>query len=128
VIFGDGDQTRDFTFISDVVAANLLAAGAPVDSSVCVNVGGGRPTTINRLAGMIRELVGSGLPVSHAAQRLGDVAHSTADLTLSQSRIGYRPSVELKAGLERSRPHYVECVKRSHLVPGPEAGRERNAG
>ena len=113
VIYGDGRQTRDFTFVSDVVAANLLAASAPVESAVCVNVGGGRPTTIERLAEMIREVAGSGQPPTHAAPRAGDVAHSAAHLALAESRIGYRPTVELPAGLARSRAHYAELSRQA---------------
>jgi nucleoside-diphosphate-sugar epimerase len=119
VIYGDGEQTRDFTFVSDAVAANLLAAGAPLNSSACaLNVGGGEATTINQLAAMIRELVGGHLPPSHSAARPGDVTHSAADLTLSRTRIGYSPEVELSAGLARSHQYYLDRMKEQGWTRG----------
>jgi len=100
VIYGDGEQSRDFTFVADAVAANLLAAGAPKRAcGLAYNVGGGRSTTVNELAHAIREVVGGGPQPTHQSARRGDVRHSLADLTLSLREIGYAPSWDTLRGL-----------------------------
>ncbi|HWZ84718.1 MAG TPA: SDR family oxidoreductase [Thermoanaerobaculia bacterium] len=107
VIFGDGTQSRDFTFVADAVWANLLGAAAP--SSACgkaYNVAGGNQTSVNALAEAIRQAAGRGAPPKHEPPRAGDVLHSAADLTLSASELGYSPRVGLAEGLRRSLDHY----------------------
>jgi nucleoside-diphosphate-sugar epimerase len=111
VVDGDGAQSRDFTFVADAVAANLLAAGAP--AAACgraYNVAAGRRTTIAELAERIRALAG-GPPPRHAPPRPGDVRHSLADLALAGSALGYRPEWTLDAGLAASREHYGAPVR-----------------
>lgn len=109
VIYGDGEQSRDFTFVADAVAATLLAAGAPRGAvGRAYNVAGGRRTTVNELAGAVREAVGGGPDPKYEAPRPGDVRHSLADLDLSRCEIGYAPEVELAAGLAQSRSYYAE--------------------
>jgi nucleoside-diphosphate-sugar epimerase len=107
VIFGDGEQSRDFTFVSDAVHANLLAAGAP--SEACgraCNVASGRRTTLNELATRIRELAGIAerSPIQHAPPRPGDVRHSLADLQEAGRQLGYAAAVSLENGLRRLAP------------------------
>lgn len=107
VIYGDGLQSRDFTFVDDAVRANLLGAGAP--SSACgraYNVAGGLAVTVGELARLVRELLGGGPSPRHEASRPGDVRHSLADSTLASSRLGYGPQVALAEGLARTREHY----------------------
>lgn len=107
VIYGDGLQSRDFTFVDDAVRANLLGARAP--SSACgraYNVAGGRGVTVGELARLVRELLGEGPSPRHEASRPGDVRHSLADSTLASSRLGYGPQVALAEGLARTREHY----------------------
>lgn len=114
VIYGDGLQSRDFTYVDDAVRANLLAATAPSD--VCgraYNVGGGRRKTVRELAQSIREAAGGGPEPLAAPPRAGDVLHSLADLTRVGEAIGYAPAVELPAGLRRSRQYYVEQMNSS---------------
>ena len=80
VIYGDGLQSRDFTFVSDAVRANLLAASAPASSAAAAyNVAGGRAVTVNDLAAAVRSLVGGGAPPRYEPPRAGDIAHSSAD-------------------------------------------------
>ncbi len=107
IIFGDGAQSRDFTFVADAVAANLLGAAAP--SSACgkaYNVAGGNQTSVNDLAEAVRQAVGAGPPPKHEPPRAGDVLHSAADLSLSGRELGYAPRVGLAEGLRRSLDHY----------------------
>ncbi len=100
-IFGDGETSRDFTFVADAVRANLLAAGAPAKScGRAYNVAAGQRTTLNRLAEMIRKLMGHGPPPAHTAERPGDVRHSLADLTQVRKGLGYSPQYDLQQGLE----------------------------
>jgi nucleoside-diphosphate-sugar epimerase len=118
VIYGDGLQTRDFTFVSDAVAANLLAAGAPADAcGRAYNIATGRQTSLLELAKMIREATGASRPPAHQAPRSGDVPHSVADLTLAGKMLRYRPSTPLDAGLRASRPYY-ESLNDAAREPG----------
>ncbi|MCB1035577.1 MAG: SDR family oxidoreductase [Acidobacteria bacterium] len=106
-IYGDGEQSRDFTFVGDAVAANLLAATAP--SSACgqaYNVGGGHRTTVNELAEAVCRIAGGPPGLDRQPAREGDVLHSLADLSLARAQLGYEPSTSLEEGLERSAEHY----------------------
>lgn len=96
IIFGDGEQTRDFTFVRDVVEANLLAAR----SDVCgvLNVSRGVSITINQLAELIIKLIGKKLEPVHQEPRKGDVKHSVADISKAKS-FGYEPKYDLEKGL-----------------------------
>jgi nucleoside-diphosphate-sugar epimerase len=120
VIFGDGGQSRDFTFVADAVSANLLAAGA--EASCCgraYNVAGGRRTTLLELARLVGESAGSPRVPRHAPERAGDVRHSLADLSLSRAALGYSPEFELPEGLPLSHRHYLESLAAS-LQAEPE--------
>jgi UDP-glucose 4-epimerase len=96
---GDGEQTRDFVHVSDVVRANLLAATTDAVGEA-FNVGTGTSVTIAELAREIRSLVDSDSDVVHVDPRPGDVEHSCADISRSKRRLGYEPTVSLRAGLE----------------------------
>jgi nucleoside-diphosphate-sugar epimerase len=107
VIYGDGLQSRDFTYVDDAVRANLLAAAAPSDAcGHAYNVGGGRRTTVRELAQSIREVAGGGAEPLTAPPRAGDVLHSLADLTRVREAIGYEPQWDLSRGLARSQAYY----------------------
>ncbi len=99
VIFGDGEQTRDFTFVKDVAGANILVA----ESEACgvFNIGWGRSTSINRLAELITELVGNKIKPIHQEPRPGDIRHSLADISRAKA-FGYEPGYSLEAGLART--------------------------
>jgi UDP-glucose 4-epimerase len=97
-IFGDGGQTRDFVYVGDVVAANVLAAEC---GSGVYNVARGEKTTILELAQIINQICGGRSTISHEAARAGDVRHSTA-LTKRIQELGFVPKMELQTGLERT--------------------------
>ena len=107
LIHGDGEQSRDFTFVSDAVAANLAAAEAP--SSACgraYNVARGQRTTVNHLAETLRSLLAVDLFPEHGPPRAGDVAHSRADIEAGANAIGFSAEVDLQEGLRLSADHY----------------------
>ncbi|MFC1940995.1 SDR family oxidoreductase [Chloroflexota bacterium] len=96
LIFGDGEQTRDFTFVKDVVEANVLAAES--DACGLFNISRGESITINRLAELIIELVGNKVEPIHQEPRPSDVRHSLADISKAKA-FGYEPKYDLKTGL-----------------------------
>lgn len=111
IIFGDGEQSRDFTFVGDAVRANLLAAGAPKEScGRSYNVAGGKRVSLNQLWRVIRDLVGGGPEPQYDDPRPGDVRHSLADLTDSRSGLEYEPQVEVDEGLAIAAAHYREAA------------------
>ncbi len=99
IIFGDGEQSRDLTFIADVVQANVLAAEKNVEG--VFNVGSGQRNTINQLAKLMLELTGKDLPPIHQEPRLGDPRHTLADVSKAKS-FGYEPKYDLKTGLKQT--------------------------
>ena len=103
-IFGDGGQTRDFTYVENAVQANLLAASGPVEqvSGQVVNVGAGARTSLLQLLSMIRDACQADIPARHAAPRPGDVRDSLASLDRVREVLGYEPTVSLKDGLEKT--------------------------
>jgi len=99
-IHGDGGQTRDFTFVANAVAANLLAMDAPDrDGLLVCNVGTGERISINDLFGAMAEETGRPPEAEHAEGRAGDVRHSLASLERASAELGYAPSVPWRAGL-----------------------------
>jgi nucleoside-diphosphate-sugar epimerase len=105
-IFGDGEQSRDFVFVEDVVRANLLAMDRAVEAGAVINVGTGRSVTIRSLYQRIAELAGfDGKPES-APARAGDVPHSRASIERARSWLGFEPRVELADGLRRTLDWY----------------------
>jgi UDP-glucuronate 4-epimerase len=97
-IFGDGAQTRDFTFVEDVVKATRSAAVAPVAGQV-FNIGGGSQVRLDAAIGIIEELAGRALRVERAAQEQGDVRDTGADTTRARRELGFEPGVDLDVGL-----------------------------
>ncbi|HVJ04860.1 MAG TPA: SDR family oxidoreductase [Candidatus Saccharimonadales bacterium] len=104
VIYGDGTQSRDFTFIENVVNANLLAMAAPAKkvSGRVFNVATEQRITLNDAVRSLRELTGYTGPVDHAPARTGDIAHSLADISLARAAFGYEPKVNFHEGLRRT--------------------------
>ena len=100
VIYGDGEQSRDFTYVSNVVDANLLAAESVTAIGRVVNIANGRSVTINHVLELLKTLTGrTNVKAEHDPPRTGDVRDSLADLTLAHSLLGYNPSVGLEEGL-----------------------------
>lgn len=101
-IFGDGETSRDFTHIENVIQANLAAAEAPTAAGRVLNVAIGTSHTLNQLVAILRDLLGSDLEPKYADPRPGDVPESLADISLAKEIIGYSPSVGFEEGLERT--------------------------
>jgi nucleoside-diphosphate-sugar epimerase len=100
IIHGDGGQTRDFTFIRNVVAANLAAAAAPAAADGRVyNIACGDRVSVKEMCTLIRELLGSDLEPQHDEARVGDVRDSQADIALARQHLNWEPSVSLADGL-----------------------------
>jgi len=110
VIYGDGEQSRDFTYIDNAVHANLLAARAPgrLEGSVC-NVACGQRVTVNELAAAMAEALGKpDLKPEHRDERAGDVKHSLADLANTKATLGYEPIVPFAEGLGETVKWYAK--------------------
>jgi UDP-glucuronate 4-epimerase len=99
-IFGDGRQTRDFTYVTDVVDATIAAGDADLGDERIFNVGGGAPTSIREVLEMIGEISGATLDVRYQDSELGDVKDTAADTTLARRVLGFAPRVGLREGLE----------------------------
>jgi nucleoside-diphosphate-sugar epimerase len=109
VIDGDGDQSRDFTFVRNVAEANLLACEAELPGGEVMNVACGESTSINDLFRLVREILGISAAPRHGAPRPGDVRHSLADITKAREKLGFIPSVGLREGLRRAAEYYRRC-------------------
>lgn len=102
VIYGDGEQSRDFTYVENVVRANLLALDAPGVAGEVFNIACGERVTLNRLLAELQSIVGTDVPAAYASPRPGEVRHSLADISRARERLGYEPAVGLTTGLERT--------------------------
>jgi UDP-glucose 4-epimerase len=98
-IHGDGEQTRDFVFVGDIVEANLLAASSARAVGSVVNVAGGRRISLNELLRAIQAVAGTQLAAQHGPARAGDVRHSLASLVRAEKLLGFRPQTTLLDGL-----------------------------
>lgn len=108
VIYGDGHQSRDFTFVGDVVAANLSAADVPDVAGLTANVGSGERRSLLDLLGAVGAAAGRTLDPTFEAARPGDVRDSQADISLAAERLGYRAAVDLAVGIRRTMAWYRE--------------------
>lgn len=97
-VYGDGDQTRDFTFVSDVVQANILAMTAPLDGEP-MNIAGGHRVSLNHTLEQVGRITGRHLDIIHAPPQAGDVLHTGADRSRASAILGYRPQVGFEEGL-----------------------------
>lgn len=103
VIYGDGEQSRDFTYIDNVVAANLSAATSAGASGKVINVANGQRITLNELLSELKDLTGKqDVTAEYLEPRVGDVKHSLADITLARQFLGYESKVGLREGLQRT--------------------------
>ncbi|NLZ03565.1 MAG: SDR family oxidoreductase [Phycisphaerae bacterium] len=101
-IYGDGEQSRDFTYIDNVVQANLCAARAKKTNGEVVNIACGEKVTVNEIIALINEMVGKKVVPHYAPARAGDVKHSLADITAARKLIGFEPVVLFRDGLQRA--------------------------
>jgi len=101
-VFGDGEQTRDFTFVDNVVAANVLAAAASIPNGEVFNVACGESVTVNTLVDELADIMGRSAERTYLPARSADVRDSEADIGRARRMLGYEPSVRLREGLERT--------------------------
>jgi len=102
VIFGDGEQSRDFTYVANVVDATLRACLAPAAPGKVINVGTGKSCTLNQTIAHLNAIFGVQVNPQYSPPRMGDVRHSTADISLARVVLGYEPLVSFEDGLRRS--------------------------
>lgn len=110
VVFGDGRQSRDFTYVVNVVQANLLAADAPGVAGRVFNAANSKTTDLLTLIGMLNRLLGTQIQPRHEPPRIGDVRESLADITQARNLLGYEPVVDFEEGLRRSIDYYRVLV------------------
>jgi len=111
VIYGDGEQSRDFTYIANVVDANLRAAESNIAGDAIgqvINLGIGERVTLNQLLAELQKIIGTNIPARHEEIRAGDVLHSLADISRARELIGYSPLVGLAEGLKQTVAWYRE--------------------
>jgi UDP-glucose 4-epimerase len=101
-VYGDGEQSRDFTYIDNVVEANICAARAPKTGGEVVNIACGEAITVNAIIALINELLGKNVQPVYDPARPGDVKHSLADISAAEKLIGFKPVVLFRQGLEKS--------------------------
>ncbi|MGH9447088.1 MAG: SDR family oxidoreductase, partial [Terriglobia bacterium] len=101
-IFGDGSQSRDFTYVANVVQATLLACAAPEASGKVINVGVGDSFTLNRTIELLNDIFGRQVTPEYAPPREGDVRESLADISLARRLLGYQPAFRYEEGLRKT--------------------------
>lgn len=101
-VYGDGEQSRDFTYIDNVVEANLLALDAPAAAGQVCNIGCGERITLNRLIHLLEGMLGVKAPLTYAPPKPGDVRHSLADIGRAKTFLCYEPKVMVEEGLRRT--------------------------
>jgi nucleoside-diphosphate-sugar epimerase len=111
-IFGDGEQSRDFTYVDNAVAATLLACTAPAASGKVLNVAVGDRVTLNHVFAVLREITGASVEPTYGPSRKGDILHSLADIRAAREVLGYEPQVLLEEGLQRTVAWYKENRER----------------
>jgi nucleoside-diphosphate-sugar epimerase len=106
VVFGDGEQTRDFTYVDNAVQANILACEAPSASGRTFNIGTGHAVSLNQVLQMLQKASGKTLETKYEPSREGDIRDSLADIRLAKEFLGYEPAVMFEEGLERTYTWY----------------------
>ncbi len=102
IIYGDGEQSRDFSYVSNVVEANLIAASSADAAPSVLNIACGERTTVNSLVDEINKILGTEIVPIHDEQRPGDVKHSFADVSKAAKLLSYTPAVSFRQGLEKT--------------------------
>jgi UDP-glucose 4-epimerase len=124
-IFGDGTQSRDFTYVDNVVEANLLACAAPKSEAAgrVFNIATGRRTDLYQTFQILKKLTGYSGEVKYGPERAGDVKHSLADISLAERCLGYKPKVDFEEGLARTVAWYRSREAEPQLS-NPVSGRD----
>src|ERR1700720_4042789 len=119
VIFGDGEQTRDFTYVDNAVQANLLACEAPNVSGKVFNVGVGGRFSLNQTIGLLNKVSGKNLEGKYEPSRDGDIRDSQADISRAREFLGYEPAVAFEEGLRRTFDWYRATQEKANATPTP---------
>jgi nucleoside-diphosphate-sugar epimerase len=114
VVFGDGEQTRDFTYVDNAVQANLLACEAPYASGEVINVGTGSRVSLNQTLQSLRKITGKNLVAKYEPTREGDIRDSQAEISKARELLGYEPTVMFEEGLERTFAWYQLNHEKNH--------------
>jgi UDP-glucose 4-epimerase len=109
-VYSDGEQSRDFTFVDNVVQANILAAENPAGAGGVFNSACGDRITLNQMLAMLEEMLGRSISRQYVNARTGDVPHSQADITLLKETFGYKPEVPFRQGLMRTLEYFRSLV------------------
>ena len=112
-IYGDGTQSRDFTYIDNVVHGNLLACKAPYATGETINLAGGGRILINVLVAQLNTILGTNLAPIHQEERPGDIKHSRADIAKARELLGFEPLVSFEEGLRQT----VDWYRAGHVSP-----------
>jgi nucleoside-diphosphate-sugar epimerase len=121
VIFGDGEQTRDFTYVENAVQANLLACEAPNVSGRVFNIGTGVRFSLNQTVELLSKISGKRLEVKYDPPREGDIRDSLADVTQAREMLGYNPQVGFEEGLRRTFEWYQAMQSKAAVAAPPPA-------
>lgn len=111
IVFGDGRQSRDFTYVKNVVAGNLLAARVPGVAGRSFNVANGRATDLLTLIEALNDMLGTNIQPEFQPARIGDIRDSMADITLARNVLGYDPPIDFHEGLRQSVDYYRSLVE-----------------
>src|SRR5262249_31957031 len=120
VIFGDGEQTRDFTYVENAVQANLLACEAPNASGKVFNVGVGGRFSLNETIALLNKITGKALQAKYEPPRDGDIRDSQADISQAREFLGYEPQVQFEEGLRRTFDWYHALAAKAEAAANPE--------
>ena len=127
-IYGDGQQSRDFTFVANTVQANLLACTAQNVAGLVFNIGTGNRYTLNQTLQMLGQITSRSVNTNYASPREGDILHSQADISEAREKLGYNPRVGFEEGLRRTWEWFCENYTTKELVLGAAAGSARVMG
>lgn len=122
VIYGDGEQSRDFTYIANAVSANLKACTAPDAPGKSYNIACGRKFSLNHILKMLGEIVGRDIKARHVDPRPGDIKHSLADIEAAKADLEYSPDFDFKTGLEETFKWFTKVFTSSTPVGGIKIG------
>lgn len=121
VIYGDGKQTRDFTFVEDVVSANMLAAQAKGVAGAVINIAGGTPISVNDLCVVLGKITGIKVAPRYEAVRTGDILHSYAAVDRAKTLLGWQPNFTLEEGLRKTHEWFVRPAVSPRSQPSQSA-------
>jgi nucleoside-diphosphate-sugar epimerase len=112
IVYGDGEQSRDFTYIDNVVQANMLAMSAQRLQGEIVNIACGQRISLNQLLGLLKKWIPSERPTVYEEARAGDVRHSLADISKAKDYLKYEPGVDIETGLKRTAEFFEKASGR----------------